>query len=114
VGWGGVGWSGAKPPCGVGWGEVGWDGGGVTLLQKWWDRGGGRSHVYKSCGGGWRAGQLCYQSLGGEGFHLVTKIVAGVGVTLLQNLWGCWGINDLWLTSPVVSLEFPKGKFGCS
>jgi len=74
--------------------------------------GGGRSLCYKSCGGAWGGGPLCYQSFfWGEGVHLVTKIVAGVGVTLLQNLWGGWGINDLWLTSPVLSLELPKGKF---
>jgi hypothetical protein len=76
-----VGWSGAKPPCGVGWGEVGWDGGGgVTLLQKWWEGGEGARIVTKVV------------EVRGEGVHFVTKVfLGGRGFTLLQKLWRGWG-----------------------
>ena len=114
--WGGGGeeWGGVERSLLVGWGGVKWGGmggGGGHFVTKVVGGGGGRSHCYKSCGGAWGGGPLCYQSFfWGEGVHLVTKIVAGVGVTLLQNLWGGWGINDLCSTSLVLSLELPKGK----
>ena len=76
-----MGWSGAKPPCGVGWGEVGWDGeggGGVTLLQKLWRCVGRGSTLLPKffLGGG---GSPCYKNCGGGGGHVVTKPVGGLG-----------------------------------
>jgi hypothetical protein len=81
-GWGGVGWSGAKPPCGVGWGEVGWDGGG-----------GGGHFVTKVVGGG-EGDRIVTKvvEVRGEGVHFVTKVfLGGRGFTLLQKLWRGWG-----------------------
>jgi hypothetical protein len=78
-----VGWSGAKPPCGVGWGEVGCGGGG------------GGSLCYKSGGRGGGEGDRIVTKVvevRGEGVHFVTKVfLGGRGFTLLQKLWRGWG-----------------------